>query len=90
MLSFLVAVLIAVWFYYSAPRSGRPPISWAISGVVVYSLVAVIWTLAITPDVKDAAIHNQSGILVFVTRYAYILAAALAAAAVNIFINKAK
>ncbi len=90
MLSAIAAVLVAVWFYYSAPRSGRAPVSWAVSGLVIYALTALLWTLGVTPMVKDAAIHTQSGLWVFVTRYAYIIVAVLAAAVVNTWLNRVK
>lgn len=89
MLSFIAAVIVGVWFYNTAPRSGRQPVSWGISGVVVYFLAALLWSLAVTPDVKDAANHNQSSLLVFVVRYAYIAVGMVCAAMVNQWLNKA-
>lgn len=88
MVGVIAAILVAVWYYSTASRSGRPPISWAVSGVVVYFLVALLWTLIVTPGVKDSAIHNQSGILIFIVRYAYIGVGLLAAGVVNFWLNK--
>ena len=90
MLSSLVAIGIAVWFYCTAPKSGKSHLYWAISGVVVYFLTALLWTLAVTPAVKDAATHSQSSLLVVIVQYAYILVAATAAAILNIVLNLSK
>ncbi len=88
MLGVMAAIAVCVWFYSTAARSGRTPVSWAISGVVVYFLAALLWSLIVTPAVKDAAIHNQNGLLIFIVRYAYIAVGMLAAAIVNIWLNK--
>ncbi|MGY6277008.1 hypothetical protein [Methylomonas sp. MgM2] len=87
MLSVIAAVLVGVWFYSTAPRSGRPPVSWGISGVVVYFLAALLWSLIVTPSIKDSAIHNQSGVLVFIARYAYIGVGLAIAAIINYWLN---
>jgi hypothetical protein len=88
MLSSIAAALIGIWFYNSASRSGRSPVSWALAGIAVYFLAALLWTLLVTPGIKDAASHNQNGILVFIVRYVYIGAGALAALLVNGWLNK--
>ena len=89
MLSSIAAILICFWFYSTASRSGRSPLSWAISGVVVYFLAALLWSLVVTPDVKDAANHTQSGLLVFIVKYAYIAFGLASAAGINFWLNKA-
>jgi len=89
MLGVVAALAIGYWFYSTAGRSGRAPVSWGISGVVVYFLAALIWSLTVTPGIKDAATHNQSGMLIFIVRYAYVGVGVLAAAAVNLLLNKA-
>lgn len=88
MLGVIAAIAVSVWFYSTASRSGRAPVSWAISGAVVYFLAALLWSLIVTPGLKDAAIHNQSGILIFTVRYAYIGIGLVAAALVNAWLNK--
>ena len=88
MLGVIAAIVVAIWFFNTAPRSGRSPVSWAISGVVVYFLAALLWSLIVTPGIKDAAIHNQSGVLIFIVRYAYVGIGLVAAAMVNIWLNK--
>lgn len=89
MLSVIAAALVGIWFYNTASRSGRKPVSWAVSGVIVYFLAALLWSLTVTPGIKDAATHNQSGLLIFIVRYAYIGIGLTVAAMVNIWLNKA-
>lgn len=88
MLGVIAATLVGVWFYSTAGRSGRPPVSWGASGVVVYFLAALLWSLIVTPGIKDAAVHNPNGMLIFIVRYAYIGVGLMAAAAVNFGLNK--
>ena len=90
MLGVIAATLVGVWFYNTAPRSGRPPLSWAISGVVVYFLAALLWTLIVTPGLKDSATHNPGSVLIFIVRYAYIGFGSIAVSLVNVWLNKAK
>ena len=89
MLSSIAALLIGAWFYYTASRSGRSSISWAISGGVVYFLAALLWTLLVTPGIKDAAGHGQNSLLIFLVRYAYVLVGAASAILLNGLLNKA-
>lgn len=88
MLGSIAAALIGLWFYSTASRSGRPAVSWGVSGMVVYFLAALLWSLIVTPGIKDAATHTQSGMLVFIVKYAYIVFGLACAAAVNIWLNK--
>lgn len=88
MLGVIAAIGVSVWFYSTASRSGRSPVSWAVSGAIVYFLAALLWSLTVTPGIKDAAIHNQNGVLVFIVRYAYIGMGLVAAAIVNAWLNK--
>lgn len=88
MLSFIAAVLVGIWFYHTAARSGRQAFSWAVSGVGVYFIMAMLWTFAVTPNIKDAASHSQGGLLVLVIQYAYIVFGVSVAAAVNAWLNK--
>ena len=88
MLSVIAATLVGVWFYSTAGRSGRPPVSWAVSGVVVYFLAALLWSLIVTPGLKNVAIHNQSATLIFIVRYVYILVGLLVAAGINTWLNR--
>ena len=88
MFSAIAAALIGVWFYQTAPRSGRAPFSWAVSGVVLYFLMALLWSMAVTPAIKDAASHNQGGLLVLIVQYAYIVFGVSVAALINRWLNQ--
>lgn len=88
MLGSIAAALIGIWYYNTASRSGRSSLSWAISGVVVYFLAALLWSLVITPGVKDTATHTQSGMLILIVKYAYIVFGLSCAAGVNAWLNK--
>lgn len=90
MLGSIVAAFVAVWFYQTAKRTGRQPVSWAVAGIVVYFMVALLWTNLVTPPIKDAASHSQSGILIFLTRYAYILAGLACAVFFNLKFSGSK
>lgn len=72
MLGSIAAALVGIWFYQTASRSGRPAVSWVVSGEMVYFLAALLWTLVVTPSFKDAASHNQNAVLIGIVRYAYI------------------
>ncbi len=73
MIGSIAAAFVACWFYFTAKKTGRDPVSWAIAGLVVYFIVALSWTWMVTPSIKDAASHGQNGLLIFLARYAYIL-----------------
>ena len=59
----VAAILIFVWFYNTAPRSGRNPLNWAIAGFVVYFTIALFWTYIVNPGIKDAAMHSRNTFL---------------------------
>lgn len=84
MIGSIVAAFVAVWFYMTAKRSGRQPISWAVAGILMYYIIALLWTNLVTPPIKDAASHSQSGFLIFLTRYAYIIVGLIGAVLFNL------
>ena len=86
----VAAVLVLVWFYYSAPGFDRNPVHWAIAGFVVYFIVALLWTLAVNPSIKDAAMHSRDGMLMFVSRYAYIVVSLTCAVFFNLKVGPKK
>lgn len=90
MLGSIAAMLVAAWFYHTAPRSGKSAVSWAISGVVVYFLAALLWTLLVTSGLKDAAGHGQGAVLIFMVRYAYVFFGVGCAVCLNYLLNKAE
>ncbi len=69
----IAAILVMVWFYNTA--NGRNPVHWAIAGFLVYFIVAMLWTVTITPSIKDAAMHSRGTMLMWAARYAYIIVA---------------
>ena len=90
MIGSIVAACLAFWFYQTAKRTGRQPVSWAVAGLLVYFIVALLWTNVVTPPIKDAASHSQSGILIFLTRYAYIIVGSVCAVLFNLKFGKSK
>ncbi len=90
MLSSIAAALVGIWFYNTAARSERASLSWAISGVAVYFLAALLWSLIITPGVKDTANHTQSALLIMIVKYAYIAFGLTCATGINLWLNKPK
>jgi hypothetical protein len=83
----LAAIFILVWFYNSAKKYGRNQIHWAIAGFVVYFLIALLWTYFINPGIKDAAMHSRNTLLMYISRYAYIVVALSSAALFNLKIG---
>ncbi len=86
----VVAILIFVWFYNTAPALERKPLEWAVAGFVVYFMVAFFWSYAINPGIKDAAMHTRNTLLMYIVRYAYIVVAATCAVIFNLKFGKKK
>ncbi len=84
MIGSVVAAFVAIWFYQTAKQAGRQPVSWAVAGIIVYFMVALTWSYFVTPPIKDAASHSQNGVLIFLTRYAYILVGLVCAVLFNL------
>ncbi len=78
----LVGILILVWFYNTA--NGRNPVQWAFAGFLVYFIVSLLWTVGVTPVIKDAAMHSRNTLLMWTARYAYIIVALACAAVFNL------
>lgn len=79
MLGSIAAIIIAVLFFQSAKKAGKEPLVWAGLGLLLYFITAVVWTYTVTPDLRDSVEHNQSSLLAFVVRYAYIIVASACA-----------
>ena len=71
----LGAIFILYWFYRSAPGFNRKPLNWAVTGVSLYFIIALLWTYFVNPDIKDAAMHNRNTLLMYISKYAYIVIA---------------
>lgn len=68
----IAALIIAYWYYQSATKQNLNPVKWAVIGVSAYFIPAVIWTLLVTPGLRDAFEHNQNMLLGFIVRFAYV------------------
>jgi hypothetical protein len=79
----IVAILIAVWFCRTALLAGKGPMPWAVVGVLCYYLPALLWTIWVTPGLRDMVEHNQSLALAMVVRYGYIVVGILCTALVR-------
>lgn len=80
----IAAIVVLVWFYNSAEQYGRNPLHWAIAGLLVYFIVAMLWTVGVNPEIKDAAMHSRNSVLMWVARYAYIIVALSCAVVFNL------
>ncbi len=88
MVGTLVAFFVVIWFYMTAQRVGRQPISWAVAGLVVYFMVCLVWTWFVTPILKDSATHTQNGVLIFFTQYGYVIMALICAGLFNMKVSE--
>jgi hypothetical protein len=79
----IAAILIAIWFYRSALATGKRPLSWVFIGFVSYYLPALLWTMWVTPGLRDIVEHNQNIMLAMVVRFGYIVVGVLCAALVR-------
>ena len=86
----VAGILIFVWFYNTASRSGRNPLNWAIAGFVVYLMIAMFWTFIVNPGIKDAAMHSRNTFLMYIARYAYIVVSLAGAVFFNLTVGKKK
>jgi hypothetical protein len=69
----IAAILIVIWFYKSALKSGKEPLRSAALGFAVYFIPALVWTLVITPGMRDAVEHSPNTPLALVVQYTYVI-----------------
>jgi|AJXC01.1.fsa_nt_gi RsiW-degrading membrane proteinase PrsW (M82 family) len=86
----LASIFIVVWFYFTARNSGRSPVQWAMVGFVIYIMIALLWTYFVNPPIKDAALHSNNSLLIWLSRYAYIVVAFSCAAVYNLKFGQKK
>lgn len=72
MVGAIAAILIAIWYYKEALVSGKNPISSAALGALVYFIPAVLWSLTVTPGLRDTVEHSQGIALALIVRYGYV------------------
>jgi hypothetical protein len=87
MLSGLISIVIAYWFYHTANAKSAPALQWAGVGFITYFLPNLIWTFALTKPLMmklntqnagfSATLVGHSGILVGVTVAAFVWYAVL-------------
>lgn len=73
MIGTITALLITYWFYKSAEAVGKNPLSSAGLGFLSYLVPCIVWTLTVTPGLRDAVDHNPSTLSGLFVNYAYIL-----------------
>lgn len=73
------ALLIAYWFYKTAESKGKNPIAGAFLGFIVYLVPATVWTIWVTPGIRNSVEHSPNFLLALLAQYAYILVAAACA-----------
>ena len=83
MVGAIAAALIAIWFFKTAQRQGKPPLKWLFIGVMSYYLAAILWTFMVTPPLRDMVEHNQNILLAWFVRFAYVVVGVLSAVGVN-------
>lgn len=86
----IAAILVTFWFYNTAQHSDRNAVHWAIAGFIIYFIVALLWTYFVNPGIKDAAMHNRSNILKFISSYAYIVVSSACALLFNFKFGRIK
>jgi len=79
----IAVILIAIWFYRSALAAGKNPLPWVFVGFVSFYLPALLWTMWVTPDLRDMVEHNQSTMLAMVVRFGYVAVGVLCATLVR-------
>ena len=79
MLGTITGFLITFWFYKGAEATGKNPLSSALVGFLSYLIPCIIWTITITPDLRDAVDHNPGVLFGLFVNYAYILVGAVCA-----------
>jgi len=73
MIGTITAFLISYWFYKSAEATGRNPLVSAGMGFLSYLIPCIVWTLTVTPSLRDAVEHNPGTLSGLFVNYAYIL-----------------
>ncbi len=83
MLGTIVAIAIAYWFYKSAEHANKNPLKTGAVGFLAFLIPGIVWTLAVTPGLRDAVQHNPGALSVILAKYAYIMVGALCAVGIK-------
>lgn len=73
MIGTITAFLISYWFYRSAEASGKNPLVSAGLGFMSYLIPCIVWSVAVTPGLRDSVDHNPGTLSGLVANYAYIV-----------------
>jgi len=84
MIGTLTAFLITYWYYKSAQAMGKNPLSSAGLGFLAYLIPCVLWTVTVTPGLRDAVDHNPSTLSGLLVNYAYIVVGAACAIGIKL------
>lgn len=75
----ITAFLITYWFYKNAEASGKKPLFSAGIGFLSYLIPCIVWSVAVTPGLRDTVEHNPGTLSGLLVNYAYILVGAACA-----------
>ena len=73
MVGTITAFIITYWFYKSAEAAGNNPLVSAGLGFLSYLIPCIIWSVAVTPGLRDSIEHNPGTLSGLFVNYAYIL-----------------
>ncbi len=80
MIGAIAAIIIVIWYYRSALESKKNPVTAAGIGFLAYLIPAIIWTIAVTPGLRDTVEHEPGLILGLIVRYGFIIVGVACAA----------
>ncbi len=80
MIGAIAAIIIVIWYYRSALESNKNPVTAAAIGFLAYLVPAIIWTIAVTPGLRDSVEHDPGLFLGLIVRYGFIIVGVACAA----------
>jgi len=73
MLGAIAAIVIIIWFYNGARSVGKNPVQGAFVGFLIYFIPAIVWTVLVTPGLRDTVEHNPGLFLGLIVRYGFVV-----------------
>lgn len=73
MIGTISALLISYWYYKNALKKGKNAILHAALGFCFYLIPALLWTIFVTPHLRDAVSHSPGQIMSFFANYAFVI-----------------
>ena len=90
MLGAIAAIAIVIWYYKGAIAIGKNPVHAVIIGLLLYFIPAILWTVYVTPGLRDTVEHNPGLILGLIVRYGFVVVGVCCAALYRLkVLNKA-